>query len=173
VDPADKVKIIEAWQAAGAKVAMTGDGVNDAPALHRADIGVAMGSGTDVARESAAMVLTDDNYSTIVDAVAEGRRLFSNLRNVVHYLLSANASEVFFVLVGFLAFGFIGEPLLAIQLLWINLISDALVARGHDVVHILAEGSIRPHTINPLARVRPYDGTLVYPAATAEQPRLL
>ena len=128
VDPADKVKIIEAWQAAGAKVAMTGDGVNDAPALHRADIGVAMGSGTDVARESAAMVLTDDNYSTIVDAVAEGRRLFSNLRNVVHYLLSANASEVFFVLVGFLAFGFIGEPLLAIQLLWINLISDALPA---------------------------------------------
>ena len=128
VDPADKVKIIEAWQATGAKVAMTGDGVNDAPALHRADIGVAMGSGTDVARESAAMVLTDDNYATIVEAIAEGRRLFSNLRNVVHYLLSANASEVLFVLVGFLAFGFMGEPLLAVQLLWINLISDALPA---------------------------------------------
>lgn len=128
IDPADKVKIIEAWQANDAKVAMTGDGVNDAPALHRADIGIAMGSGTDVARESAAMVLTDDNYATIVAAIAEGRRLFSNLRNVVHYLLSANASEVLFVLVGFLAFGFMGEPLLAVQLLWINLVSDALPA---------------------------------------------
>lgn len=128
VDPADKVKIIEAWQAKDVKVAMTGDGVNDAPALHRADIGIAMGSGTDVARESAAMVLTDDNYATIVAAIAEGRRLFSNLRNVVHYLLSANASEVLFVLVGFLAFGFMGEPLLAVQLLWINLVSDALPA---------------------------------------------
>ena len=134
VDPADKVKIIRAWQAAGAKVAMTGDGVNDAPALHRADIGVAMGSGTDVAREAAAMVLTDDNYATIVAAIAEGRRLFGNLRNVVHYLLSANASEVFYVLVGFLFFGFLGEPLLAVQLLWINLISDSLpaIALGMD-----------------------------------------
>jgi Ca2+-transporting ATPase len=134
VDPADKVKIIRAWQAAGAKVAMTGDGVNDAPALHRADIGVAMGSGTDVAREAAAIVLTDDNYATIVAAIAEGRRLFSNLRNVVHYLLSANASEVFYVLVGFLFFGFLGEPLLAVQLLWINLISDSLpaIALGMD-----------------------------------------
>lgn len=134
VDPADKVKIIEAWQAAGATVAMTGDGVNDAPALHRADIGVAMGSGTDVAREAAAMVLTDDNYATIVAAVAEGRRLFANLRNVVHYLLSSNASEVFYVLIGFLFFGFLGEPLLAVQLLWINLITDALpaIALGMD-----------------------------------------
>jgi Ca2+-transporting ATPase len=74
------------------------------------------------------MVLTDDNYATIVDAIAEGRRLFANLRNVVHYLLSANASEVFYVLVGFVAFGFIGEPLVAVQLLWINLISDSLPA---------------------------------------------
>ena len=128
VDPADKVKIIEAWKGAGATVAMTGDGVNDAPALHRADIGVAMGSGTDVARESAAMVLADDNYATIVSAIAEGRRLFSNLRNVVHYLLSANASEVIYVLAGFLIFGHLGEPILAIQLLWINLMSDALPA---------------------------------------------
>ena len=135
VDPADKVKIIEAWQARGATVAMTGDGVNDAPALHRADIGVAMGSGTDVARESSAIVLADDNYASIVAAIAEGRRLFENLRNVVHYLLSANASEVIYVLVGFLAFGFLGEPLLAVQLLWINLVSDALpaIALGMDV----------------------------------------
>ncbi|MEA1902070.1 MAG: cation-translocating P-type ATPase, partial [Actinomycetota bacterium] len=135
VDPADKVKIIESWQQAGSTVAMTGDGVNDAPALHRADIGVAMGSGTDVARESAAMVLADDNYSTIVSAIAEGRRIFSNLRNVVHYLLSANASEVLYVLTGFLIFGYLGEPLLAIQLLWINLLSDAMpaIALGMDI----------------------------------------
>jgi Ca2+-transporting ATPase len=134
VDPADKVKIIEAWRHSGATVAMTGDGVNDAPALHRADIGVAMGSGTDVARDSAAMILTDDNYATIVAAIAEGRRLFHNLRNVVHYLLSANASEVLYVLAGFLVFGFLGEPILAVQLLWINLVSDALpaIALGMD-----------------------------------------
>ncbi len=134
VDPADKVKIIEAWKRSGATVAMTGDGVNDAPALHKADIGVAMGSGTDVARESAAMVLTDDNYATIVSAIAEGRRLFNNLRNVVHYLLSANASEVLYVLTGFLIFGHLGEPLLAAQLLWINLMSDAMpaIALGMD-----------------------------------------
>ncbi len=134
VDPADKVKIIEAWQRRGATVAMTGDGVNDAPALHRADIGVAMGSGTDIARESAAMVLTDDNYATIVAAIAEGRRLFANLRNVVHYLLSANASEVIYVMLGFLVFGSLGEPLLAVQLLWVNLVSDSLpaIALGMD-----------------------------------------
>lgn len=135
VDPADKVKIIEAWQRSGATVAMTGDGVNDAPALHRADIGVAMGSGTDVARESSAMVLADDNYATIVSAIAEGRRIFNNLRNVVHYLLSANASEVLYVLAGFLIFGHLGEPLLAVQILWINLMSDAMpaISLGMDV----------------------------------------
>ncbi len=135
VDPADKVKIIDAWKRSGATVAMTGDGVNDAPALHRADIGVAMGSGTDVARESSAMVLADDNYATIVTAIAEGRRIFNNLRNVVHYLLSANASEVIYVLTGFLIFGYLGEPLLAVQLLWINLMSDAMpaIALGMDL----------------------------------------
>lgn len=135
VDPADKVKIIDAWKRSGATVAMTGDGVNDAPALHRADIGVAMGTGTDVARESSAMVLADDNYATIVTAISEGRRIFNNLRNVVHYLLSANASEVIYVLTGFLVFGYLGEPLLAVQLLWINLMSDALpaIALGMDL----------------------------------------
>ena len=134
VDPADKVKIVRAWQDNGAKVAVTGDGVNDAPALHRADIGVAMGSGSEVAREAAGIVLTDDNYATIVSAIAEGRRLFSNLRNVVHYLLSANASEVIFVLTGFVVFGDLGIPLTAVQLLWINLISDSLpaIALGMD-----------------------------------------
>ncbi len=134
VDPADKVKIIDAWHARGARVAMTGDGVNDAPALHRADIGVAMGSGTDVAKEAAGLVLTDDNYATVVGAIEEGRRLFANLRNVVHYLISANASEVLFVLTGILAFGSLGLPITAVQLLWINLISDAMpaIALGMD-----------------------------------------
>jgi P-type Ca2+ transporter type 2C len=134
VDPTDKVKIVEAWQRSGARVAMTGDGVNDAPALNRADIGVAMGSGTDVARDASAIVLTDDNYATIVVAIAEGRRLFANLRNVVHYLLSANAAEVLYVLAGFLFFGHLGEPLLAVQILWINLVTDAMpaVALGMD-----------------------------------------
>ncbi|NNF65095.1 MAG: cation-translocating P-type ATPase [Acidimicrobiia bacterium] len=128
VDPADKPKIVRAWQRQGAVVAMTGDGVNDGPALRAADIGVAMGSGTDVAKDSAAVVLQDDNFSTIVAAVREGRRIFKNLRNVVHYLLSANASEVFTMIVGFALFGSLGEPLRATQLLWINLVSDGLPA---------------------------------------------
>ncbi|MGD2103016.1 MAG: cation-transporting P-type ATPase, partial [Acidimicrobiia bacterium] len=135
VDPVDKVKIVDAWRGAGSTVAMTGDGVNDAPALTTADIGVAMGSGTDVSRESSALVLTDDNYATIVSAIAEGRRIFHNLRNVVHYLLSANASEVLYMIVGFVFFGYLGEPLIAVQLLWINLLSDALpaLALGMDI----------------------------------------
>lgn len=128
VDPIDKVKIVDAWRDRGSIVAMTGDGINDAPALKTADIGVAMGSGTDIARASSDLVLTDDNYATIVAAIDEGRRIFRNLRNVVHYLLSANASEVIYMVVGFIAFGFLGEPLLAVQLLWINLLSDALPA---------------------------------------------
>jgi Ca2+-transporting ATPase len=128
IDPLDKVKIVEAWQARGEIVAMTGDGVNDAPALRQSDIGVAMGSGTDVSKDASDMVLTDDNFATIVAAVREGRGIFTNLKTVVYYLLSCNASEVLVMFVGFLAFGFLGDPLLAVQLLWINLITDGLPA---------------------------------------------
>ena len=128
VDPADKVKIVRAWQARGAVVAMTGDGVNDAPALRIADIGVAMGSGTDVARQASDIVLADDNFATIVRAVREGRTIFTNLRNVVSFLLAANLSEVAVVFFGFLVWGGLGEPLLATQLLWVNLVTDGLPA---------------------------------------------
>jgi len=128
IDPLDKVKIVEAWQHHGQIVAMTGDGVNDAPALRAADIGVAMGSGTDVAKDAADMVLADDNFASIVAAIREGRSIFSNLKTVVYFLLSCNASEVLTMFFGFLVFGVLGDPLLAVQLLWINLVTDGLPA---------------------------------------------
>ncbi len=123
VSPAHKLKIMESLKDQGQVVAMTGDGVNDAPALKGADIGVAMGqSGTEVAREAADMVLTDDNFATIVDAVEEGRTIYSNLRRVVFFLLATNLGEIL-TLTGALLLGF-DLPLTAVMVLWVNLVTD-------------------------------------------------
>ena len=135
VSPKDKVRIVEAWQNKNAIVAMTGDGVNDAPALKKADIGCAMGiTGTDVSKEAADVILTDDNYSTIISAVKEGRGIYNNVQKCVKYLLSSNIGEVITIFVASLLavlFSFdIGTPLLPIHLLWINLITDSLPAFG-------------------------------------------
>ena len=144
VAPEHKLRIVEALQADGNIVCMTGDGVNDAPALKRADIGVAMGvTGTDVTKEAAKMILVDDNFATIVAAVREGRGIFANIRKFLRYLLSSNAGEVLTMLLGVVAAGVIGldeaggtlaVPLLATQILWINLLTDTApaLAMGFD-----------------------------------------
>lgn len=127
VSPEHKMRIVEALRAQGQVVAMTGDGVNDAPSIKRSDIGVAMGiTGTDVAKESADMVLTDDNYASIVAAVEQGRVIYSNIRKFVYYLLSCNLAEIAVIFLGTLFTR--GSPLTAIQLLWLNLITDGAPA---------------------------------------------
>jgi P-type Ca2+ transporter type 2C len=123
VSPANKLQIVQALQASGRVVAMTGDGINDGPALRAADIGIAMGhTGTDVAREVADVVLEDDNIETMIIAISQGRTIYNNIRKSVHYLLATNVSEIM-VMLGGIAAG-AGQPLNAMQLLWINLLSD-------------------------------------------------
>jgi len=137
IAPEQKLDLVRTFQRAGHVVAVTGDGVNDAPALRRADIGVAMGqTGSDVARETADMVVTDDNLASIVTAIEEGRGIYSNIEKVVAYLVAGNLSEVLVVIAGLLLFPELGVPLLPIQLLWINLLTDGFpaLALGVDPV---------------------------------------
>jgi Ca2+-transporting ATPase len=127
VSPENKIRIVNAWQKKGKIVSMTGDGVNDAPALKKADIGVAMGiTGTEVSKDAASMILADDNFATIIKAVANGRTVFENIKNAIMYLLSGNLSAIITVL--FASIGGFSVPFIAVQLLFINLVTDSLPA---------------------------------------------
>lgn len=155
VAPKDKVRIVSAWQSHGKLVAMTGDGVNDSPALKKADIGCAMGiTGTDVSKEAADMILTDDNFVTIIKAVKQGRGIYANIKKCVKYLLSSNIGEVLTILLAELitATGLLslGVPLAGIHLLWINLVTDSLPAFG-------------------LGMERPEDGVMLEPPRTKNE----
>ncbi|PIU10093.1 ATPase [Candidatus Micrarchaeota archaeon CG08_land_8_20_14_0_20_49_17] len=163
--PEQKLMIVNVLKSLGYRVALTGDGVNDAPALKRADIGVAMGiAGTDVAKEASAIIILDDNFATIVNGIEEGRRIFSNIRKFVAYLLAFNIAEVLALLISTLAFQFV--PLLPVQLLWLNLVTDGLPA-----VALALDSSERgvmerkPHSVklldNALLRQMGFIGALV------------
>lgn len=170
--PADKLRLVEALQSAGHVVAVTGDGINDTPALRRADVGVAMGAGgTEAAREAAEIVLTDDDFATIVGAIREGRRIDDNVRKFVAFLLSANFGEVVLFAIAILAG--IGAPMTVVQVLTVNLLTDGLpaVALSRDPASagIMRRGPRRAATLfsRPLRLALGLAGVAVGLCATA------
>lgn len=166
VNPSEKLDLVRAWQKAGAVVAMTGDGVNDAPALKQADIGVAMGQrGTDVAREAAAMILMDDAFPTIVKAIREGRVIFANIRRLVAFLLACNLSEV--LVVGIAVLSTLPLPILPLQILYLNLVTDVFpafaLALGEGDRHVLDRAPRDPK--EPLLGRRQWRGIVLHAGA--------